>query len=368
MDKLLELSDITLIPREVNDGWGGKKINMFVDSPEEVTGINKSLPVFTSPMEAVVGVDNWKLYQDRGIKPILPRTVDLPVRLDACGYIFAAFSIQEVIDNFMNRDMRGSNVQFHICLDSGNGHDTKLLQLGQELRKLYGRQVILMGGNIGNPQTYVGYSRSGFDYVRVGISSGSLVRRNKTGFHYPMASILAAISQIKKANKQQLREVKVIADGGISSPSDILKAVAMGADYVMIGREFAKLVEGSGTLYKRTTKPDSDQDIVEEIKDYSKLMNLSIPELRELELCRQYFGNTSPEMQAIRAGFSDMREWMQGKPKVKVSDSEWTWIHITGTLDSWVNELKECISYGFMMSGATTWSEFKEKILYGRLK
>lgn len=370
MEKLLELSDITLIPREFNDGWGvrNKKINYFVDSPEEVTGINKSLPIFTSPMEAVVGVDNWKVYQDKGIKPILPRTVDIGIRLDACGYIFSAFSIQEVIDNFINRNMTGSNVQFHICIDSGNGHDTNLLSLGQKLKQLYGRQLILMGGNIGNPQTYVSYSRSGFDYVRVGISNGSLVNKNKFGFHYPMASLLGSISQIKKSNKQQLREVKVIADGGITCHSDVLKAYSMGADYVMIGKEFAKLIEASGTLYRRTVKPEPEPCTVEEIKNPEKLLSLSIAEIKELDLVRQYFGNTTPEMQALRDGYDNISDWMQGKPKVRITDSEWVWIGVTDSLENWIRDFKECVSYGFMMAGASGWGEFREKVLYGRVK
>lgn len=369
MEKLLELSDITLIPRELNDGWGNnKKINYLIDSPEEVTGINKSLPIFTSPMEAIVGVDNWKIYQDQGIKPILPRTVDINTRLDACGYIFSAFSIQEVVDNFLNRNMTGSNVQFHICIDSGNGHDSNLLSLGQKLKQTYGRQMILMGGNIGNPQTYVSYSRSGFDYVRVGISSGSLVNKNKFGFHYPMASLLGSISQIKKSNKQQLREVKVIADGGITGCSDILKAVAMGADYVMIGREFAKILEASGTLYKRTIKPDPEPNTIEEVENPEKLLSLTPTELLELDLVRQYFGNTTPEMQALRDGYSNMSEWMQGKPKIRITDSEWTWIEVDKTIKDWIRDFKECVSYGFIITNASGWNEFREKVMYGRIE
>lgn len=368
MEKLLELSDITLIPREINNGWELGKINYFVDAPEEITGVNKSLPIFTSPMEAIVGVDNWKVYQDQGIKPILPRTVDLPTRLDACGYIFSAFSIQEVIDNFLNCDLRGSQVQFHICIDSGNGHDTKLLDLGSKLKQLYRNQVILMGGNIANPQSYVSYSRNGFDYVRVGISSGSIVDKKKFGFHYPMASLLGSISQIKKSNKAQLRPVKVIADGGITCQSDVMKAIAMGADYVMIGKEFSKLLEASGTLYKRTTKQDPDSDTIEEVKNPEKLLSLTEAELDELNIVRQYFGNTTPEMQALRAGFTDISEWRQENPRIRITDSEWVWVKVTRSLRDWIKDFKECVSYGFMMSGATGWNEFKEKVLYGRIK
>ena len=370
MEKSLELSDIVLVPGNLNSGLTGVlgKFDYFITDDQEVTGIPKSFPIFTSPMEAIIGVDNWKIWQDYGIKPILPRTIDLATRLDACGFIFSAFSLQEVKDNFLAIDQRGSDRQFHLCIDLGNGHDVSLMEVGQRLKQQYGKQVLLMGGNIANPKTYEVYCSAGFDYVRVGIASGSLVDRDKYGFHYPMASLLGSISSIKKSSKGRLKDVKVIADGGITCHSDILKSIALGADYVMIGREFAKILEASGTVYKRTVK--SDQDIIEEVQDLGNLSSLSTPELLELDLVRQYFGNTTPEMQALRAGYSDVNSWVssENKPRVKVSDSEWIWITVDKSLKSWVDNFRECINYGFMMSDSKSWKEFKEKILYTRVR
>ena len=89
MEKYLELSDVMLVPDNLNSGWTNSgKLDYFVLDDQEVTGVPKSLPIFTSPMEAIVGVDNWKVWQDSGIKPILPRTVELGTRLEACGFIF----------------------------------------------------------------------------------------------------------------------------------------------------------------------------------------------------------------------------------------------------------------------------------------
>lgn len=136
----------------------------------------------------------------------------------------------------------------------------------------------------------------------------------------------------------------------------------------MIGREFAKILEASGTIYKRTVK--SDQDIIEEVQELGGLVNMSPIELSELDLVRQYFGNTTPEMQALRAGYSDVNSWRSsgGKPRVKVSDSEWTWVEIGTTLKDWIQGLKECINYGFMMSNAKSWKEFRENTLVIRVR
>lgn len=362
MSKLLELSDILLIPAMENNGWN-KKVDYSVVDNLEVTGMSKSLPIFTSPMEAIIGVNNWKVWQDNGIKTILPRTVPLNVRLEACTVIFSAFSIQEVKEYFIDRDMRSNNSQYHITIDSGNGHDTYMFYLGNKLKQMYGNQVILMGGNIANPNTYLQYSSSGFDYVRVGISSGSLVDKDKYGFHYPMASLLGSISQIKKQKGNTCRNVKVIADGGIKTHSDILKAIAMGADYVMIGRQFAECIEAYGTIYKRTIK--SDQDIIEEVQNPESLKNLSDIELKNLDLVRQYFGNTTPEMQALRAGFNDIDSWNKSNPRIRITDSEWIWVNVTTSIVDWVKDFKECAMYGFMMSNSANWIEFKDRVLYG---
>ena len=364
MEKLLELEDITLIPSTTNKGWLGNKINYLVRDAQEVTGIADSLPIFTSPMESVVGIGNWKIYQDSGIKPVLPRTEDVVTRLDACCYIFSAFSAGEVKTYFIDQDRRGIQSQFHVCIDAGNGHEVGIINLGMKLKEKYGNQIILMGGNIANPETYLTYSKFGFDYVRVGISSGSTVDKNFYGFHYPSASLLEAIKMVKsKMLGRGSNQPKIILDGGIHCHSDILKAIALGADYVMIGREFVRLVEASGTLWK---KMEGNKGGVEEVPGPEQYYGMAGYELSDLGLLRQYSGNTTPEMQALRAGYKNVPDWKKGSPKVRVSDSEWSWVKVESSLPCWIQELKECIEYGFMMSDAASWEEFVKNVKYGR--
>ena len=367
MEKLLELKDVALIPGTLNGGYQGSKINYFVVDNNEVTGMSRSLPVFTSPMEAVVDSNNWKMWQDNGIKPILPRTEDLKTRLEACCFLFAAFSIQEIKDYFVNQDKRGGQNQFHICIDCGNGHDSALLELCHRLKHHYGQQMIIMAGNIANPETYVNYAKVGVDYIRVGISGGSLVNKNKYGFHYPMASLLHDINMVKTKACVGLRTPLIIADGGIATVSDILKAVAVGADYVMIGRQFARLIEAAGTIYRKS-KDQKGEEMIEEVKNPESLLRLTQVELIGLDLERQYFGNTTPEIQAMRAGYENLDEWRKQRPRIKVSDSAWEWIKIDQSISDWIQEFKDCVDYGFMMSGATNWKEFRDKVKYGRVR
>ena len=71
MERLLEFTDIALIPAEKNNGVG--KYNFGItDELDNST----SLPIFTSPMDSVVSERNWNVWSDNGIKPVLPRTTD----------------------------------------------------------------------------------------------------------------------------------------------------------------------------------------------------------------------------------------------------------------------------------------------------
>ena len=248
MEKCLELEDIMLFPSETNSGCKKDEYNFSV-----VDDIDKSLslPIFTSPMPAVVSEKNWRVWNDNGIKPIIPRTTSLELRLEACEYIFSACSIKEVIENFITNIRRNFSGYLRVCIDCGNGHDSEIFKVGAELKRVYGPRIITMGGNIGSPKTYQYYCKALFDYVRIGISTGSLVDQDRYGFHYPTATFLINLVGQMNTVGIGLKRTNIIVDGGISSPSDILKCLALGADYVMIGREFVKLIEANGEIYKK---------------------------------------------------------------------------------------------------------------------
>lgn len=364
MEVFYELEDITLIPNVVNSGHPGQNVDFSVIDPADQSDLARSLPIFTSPSAAIVGKENIKDFIDHGIKPVLPGSDPLQLRLEYCQWIFCAFSMNEVNSEFINKNKRGGNCQYHICIDAGNGHDQNLLNLCSRLKELYGAQVILMGGNVASPEVYSSYSKAGFDYMRCGIASGSLVDEDNFGFHYPMASLLDGIKNFKKSGGIGLpRQVKIIADGGIQKPSDIVKALALGPDYVMIGRDFARVVEAYGTVYKcsKTGSGDLQKDEV----DPQTIKGMPGFKAKINGLSRQYFGNTSPEARALRAGFTDVEAWRKSKPKVKVSDTAWEWVNIDCNLDEWCEEFEKCAYYAMMMTGTNNWENFKKVVRYG---
>ncbi len=358
MERLLELDDIMLVPAELNPGHQELKYDYSLKDP--IDGA-VSLPIFTSPMEAVVNETNWRVWQENGIRPVLPRTTDLGIRLEGCEYIFAAFSPSEIRKNFIDY-RRNTQNQLRVCIDSGNGHDIDVLNLSQELKRVYGNQINIMAGNIGNSKTYIDYCKAGVDYVRVGLSSGSLVDRDKYGFYCPMASLLLDIQGLRKTSCVGLKLTKVIADGGIGDTVDIIKAIALGADYVMIGRQFARMLEGAGKLYRKFK--DAAGDHAEELTA-SEVESLSRADLKSENISRLYCGNTSYEMQARRDGYDDVHDWTG---KRKPCDSKVESVRVTLRLSSWLSEVLDIFSYGFTMAGATRWEEFKTKINICRIQ
>ena len=358
MEKLLDFVDIALIPSEKNGGVG--KYDFGVADLVDKT---KSLPIFTSPMDSIVSERNWKVWSDQGIRPILPRTTPLEIRLEGCQYIFAAFSLKEVAENFLSRRPSGTG-PFRVCIDPGNGHDTKLFEIGKALKAAYGPGINLMGGNIGNPKTYSEYCKTGFDYVRVGMTGGSLVNHSAHGFAYPQASLLIDTLGIKNTSLMGLKHTKIVSDGGITGPVDILKAIALGADYVMVGREFAKLVEAAGQIMRK-----NEDGVLEPIEKGEMAANLTEEELRMSGLVRLYAGNTTYEMQAKRGGFEDIHDWL-GAPGMKrnMSDARVDTVKVVKTLKTWLEDMYQTLNYGFTMSGAKDWETFKSNVRYVRVQ
>ena len=371
MEKFYELEELTLLPTALNSGHPKENAVFSVVDEIDKSGMQKSLPIFTSPMESIVGKETVKMYLDNGIRPVLPLSEPLSVRLEYCQWIFSAFTMKEVKENFLDQNKRGIPSQFHICIDAGNGHDQNLLSLGISLKRMYGAQVILMGGNVGCPETYSEYSKMGFDYMRVGIASGSLVDKTKYGFHWPMGSLLDAIRQFKKTAGMGLsKQVKVVADGGLSCFSDMIKALAIGADYVMVGKEFARVVEAQGTVYKcSATKSDDKRDMQRDAIDPTTIAGTEGYKAMMNGLKRYYFGNTSPETRAMRAGFADIESWKRSKQyrDDHVSDSKGTWVQIDKNIQEWVDEFKKCAYYAFMMTGTTNFIDLKKAARYGIL-
>lgn len=358
IQKLLRLEDIVLIPSVLNSGYD--EVGTFnygvTSSVDRVT----SLPIFTSPNPAIVNNTNYSVFSNQGIRPVLPRILPIDTRLEACQYMFSAFSIEEVNEFFLSRGKRSSSQFFFIAFDDLNGNNCTILKTILNLKQVYNNQVIVMSAPINNPKTYIEYSKVGTDFVRVSGGCGASVDVDSYGFYYPMASMLQDTLGYKATITGTSLLPKIVADGGISSATDILKCLALGADYVMIGEQFSKLLESAGQIYEKETNGK-----LVEIKDPSVLTEADI---HELDLYRNYNGLSSHEYQAKVQGFSTTEEYLSGDRKIyRHEDCHNNLIKIELTLNEWLSDFYNKASYAFIMSDAKNWIDYKKNIKFGEI-
>lgn len=240
-ETLYSLRDISIIPSVVSEIESRSECN---PTCFDITGKKEGfLPLITAPMSCVINENNYKEYDKLGISVIIPRTVSSKRRIEMMTKFFCAFSIKEAED-ILEFPVPAKSVRYHVLIDVANGHMKKQIKLGKKLKEKFGTNVVIMGGNIANPETYKEYENAGFDFIRVGIGGGnSCLSSTQTGVHYPMASLLDDIKKIKGTSR-----CKIIADGGISCYSDIIKCISLGADYVMCGRLFTQAAKKDETI------------------------------------------------------------------------------------------------------------------------
>ena len=132
-----------------------------------------------------------------------------------------------------------------IVVDTAHGHSEKVLKILSKLKKINGKIPICVG-NIATGEAAKKLYNSGADIIKVGIGPGSIcTTRMVAGIGVPQIS---AVMNVKKALKK--KNVKIISDGGIKFSGDIAKALAAGADAIMMGSIFAGTDESPGKKFK----------------------------------------------------------------------------------------------------------------------
>lgn len=133
-----------------------------------------------------------------------------------------------------------------IVVDTAHGHSSRVIDVIKEIKRAF--DIELVGGNVATFEGAESLIKAGVDAIKVGIGPGSIcTTRVVTGVGVPQVS---AIQECKRAAKKY--HIPLIADGGVKYSGDITKALAVGADSVMIGSLFAGTQESPGevVLYK----------------------------------------------------------------------------------------------------------------------
>jgi len=128
-----------------------------------------------------------------------------------------------------------------IVVDTAHGHSQGVLDMVSQIRKSY-PDLVIVGGNIATKEAAKALHEAGADVVKVGVGPGSIcTTRVVTGVGVPQLSAILEIAAYTSKHG-----IGLIADGGIKQTGDIPKAIAGGANAVMLGSLFAGVDESPG--------------------------------------------------------------------------------------------------------------------------
>jgi IMP dehydrogenase/GMP reductase len=347
--------DLTILPGR----------NSLIEHRAECNPFNQDgmLPLFTAPMDTVVGTGNFHKFYENGIIPILPRTESLEIRAKYAfdGY-WSAFSLKEFEDIFCDEENKkifeGHTIK--ALIDVANGHMKKITKLVWTAKQIYGDRLEVMAGNIANPDTYVDYAIAGVDYIRCGVGAGfGCLSTSNTGVHMPMASLIDKVSEVKKKVKRWLAESpgsyksipKIVADGGIRNYSDVIKALALGADYVMVGSIFASMLESAAP---KMCNSEYDKPLI----DYDNMyMRDNVWYLRSGGEKEHFLGDISAVFYGMASREGQIA--MNGS-KTKTSEGIKKIIPVKYTMAGWTENFKDYLRSAMSYVGASTLEEFGE--------
>ncbi len=169
---------------------------------------------------------------------------------DSHGRLFVAAAIGTDESSQQRAEQLVASGVDALVVDTAHGHSKNVLNMVKYIRETY-KDVIIVGGNVVTASATEALMEAGADVVKVGVGPGSIcTTRIVTGIGMPQISAVVKCSEAaKKFNKT------IIADGGIKFSGDITKALALGANTVMVGSLLAGADESPGetVLYQGRT-------------------------------------------------------------------------------------------------------------------
>jgi IMP dehydrogenase len=239
----LTYDDISLIPTEISRIKSRKE----VDTSSNFLGIKLAVPIISSPMESVTGIEMATELSSLGCLGIVNRfDSSLNEILNNKNHSTKITAISIALNTPLDTIKRLSEGRKIICVDTANANNREVLKKTEQLKKNVKAKVIV--GNIAHGASLKQLVDSGADGVRVGIGSGSVCSTSiQTGIGIGQVS---SILDVLFARKESKLKIAIIADGGIKGAGDVAKAIALGADAVMLGRLLAGTRETPGEVIR----------------------------------------------------------------------------------------------------------------------
>ena len=326
-DIKVDFNDILITPAITTDIRSRGEVNPFKN--------NGLLPLFTAPMDTVVDNTNVDLFMEHKLNICLPRGE----KRTQHG-MFEAYSLAQFVDGFiLNNVINTIDEPIHILIDTANGHILELIESTRIAKEMYGNKIVLMVGNIANPHTYKLLSNVGADYIRVGIGNGNgCLTTQQLGIGYPMASL---IRECYYTSLTLEKPAKIVADGGMKEYSDIIKALALGADYVMLGSILNKCAESCGQSFLKGEGRPVAISTSEAINHFKR------GDLGESTIIKEFRGMSTKEVQKNC-----------GIEVLKTSEGVVRYRPVEYTLEQWVDNFESYLRSAMSYVNARTLEEF----------
>ena len=327
MTKGLSFDDILLTPqystiksrKEIDIGNVIKYSNGFYKT---------TLPIISAPMDTVTEVEMSTAMSKAGGLSIIHRynTIKEQSRLvyDSSKHnSFTGAAIGVSGDYYERAQELVRNGAMMLCVDVAHGHHILVKDALTKLKQDFGF-VHLMAGNVATMNAFSDLSDWGADSIRVGVGGGSICStRIQTGHGVPT---LQSVMDIRKNWRNGSRPL-LIADGGFKTSGDIVKALALGADFVMLGSMLAGTMEAPGKIIER-------------------------PFGSAMRKYKTYRGMASKEAQFDWKGSHSSNEGVS------------TTIPYKGLVSDVLEDIRNGIRSGFSYSGSRNLRELREKVVY----
>ncbi|KTD22730.1 GMP reductase [Legionella lansingensis] len=316
-DQAITFDDVLLVPA-YNHHESRRVVNISVT--DRLGKLNLQLPVISSNMDTITESKMANFMNSKGGIGALHRFLSIEDNLhqfkQCQGPVFVSVGCTAA-ELERAEALRDAGADF-FCVDVAHAHAKYVGKTLKSLRQLLGSRCIMAG----NVATYAGadyLASCGADIIKAGIGGGSVCStRIKTGFGIPM---LTCIHDCARADRS------IVADGGIRTSGDIVKALAFGADFVMIGGMLAGTEPTPGEII---TKEDGKQ-------------------------VKRYRGMASREAQEDFLG--QMHEW-------KTAEGITTEVPYRDDQDNIIADIVGGLRSGLTYAGADTISELQRKLNY----
>ena len=247
-DTKLDFSDVLIRPKRTTLSSRSmvslERTIKFPHSPLTWTGV----PIIAANMDTVGTFEVYKILSKHKIITALHKfyTVEdylnMSRELDP-NYFMVSTGIGDADFKKLQEILDSVRVKF-ICIDVANGYMEKLVEFCNMVRSKYPEKIIVAGNVVTREITEELILRGGVDIVKIGIGQGSAcTTRLKTGVGMPQLSAI-----MECADAAHGMNGLIIGDGGVTCPGDMAKGFGGGADFIMVGGQFAGHYENPGEL------------------------------------------------------------------------------------------------------------------------